>query len=101
LHPHAALPDDTGTPSLYVFVCVRLEPFRQPNGSTMSWTFILGIVGIAVILYLIGSLRVLRQYERGVVFLLLNGSRSMGLVAMPSARALKVTGNCFRGFFHQ
>jgi hypothetical protein len=27
----------------------------------------LGIIGVAVILYLIGSLRVLRQYERGVV----------------------------------
>jgi hypothetical protein len=35
----------------------------------MSWTYILGIIGIAVIPYLIGSLRVLRQYERGVVFL--------------------------------
>ena len=33
----------------------------------MYWPYILGI---AVILYLIGSLRVLRQYERGVVFLL-------------------------------
>src|SRR5271157_4253330 len=42
-------------------------PFRQPNGNTMYWPYILGI---AVILYLIGSLRVLRQYERGVVFLL-------------------------------
>ena len=36
----------------------------------MSWPYILGILGIAVILYLIGSLRVLRQYERGVVSLL-------------------------------
>jgi regulator of protease activity HflC (stomatin/prohibitin superfamily) len=27
------------------------------------------IIGVAVILYLVGSLRVLRQYERGVVFL--------------------------------
>jgi regulator of protease activity HflC (stomatin/prohibitin superfamily) len=33
----------------------------------MYWPYILGI---AVILYFIGSLRVLRQYERGVVFLL-------------------------------
>ena len=33
----------------------------------MYWPYILGT---AVILYLIGSLRVLRQYERGVVFLL-------------------------------
>jgi regulator of protease activity HflC (stomatin/prohibitin superfamily) len=36
----------------------------------MNWSYILGIVGITVILYLLGSLRVLRQYERGVVFLL-------------------------------
>ena len=36
----------------------------------MDWPYILVILGIAVILYLIGSLRVLRQYERGVVFLL-------------------------------
>ena len=36
----------------------------------MNWSYILGILGITVILYLIGSLRVLRQYERGVVFLL-------------------------------
>jgi regulator of protease activity HflC (stomatin/prohibitin superfamily) len=33
----------------------------------MYWAYILGI---AIILYLISSLRVLRQYERGVVFLL-------------------------------
>ena len=31
----------------------------------MDWPHILVILGIAVILYLIGSLRVLRQYERG------------------------------------
>jgi regulator of protease activity HflC (stomatin/prohibitin superfamily) len=55
---------------MHVIVCTRLEPFRQPNGNTMNWSYILGIVGITVILYLIGSLRVLRQYERGVVFLL-------------------------------
>jgi regulator of protease activity HflC (stomatin/prohibitin superfamily) len=36
----------------------------------MYWAYILGILGIAIILYLIRSLRVLRQYERGVVFLL-------------------------------
>jgi regulator of protease activity HflC (stomatin/prohibitin superfamily) len=33
----------------------------------MYWAYILGI---AIILYLISSLRVPRQYERGVVFLL-------------------------------
>jgi len=32
----------------------------------MSWTYILGIIGTTVILYLIGSLCVLRQHERGV-----------------------------------
>jgi len=47
----------------------------------MDWTYILGILGIAVNLYLIGSLRVLRQYERGVVFLLgkFEGVRGPGL----------------------
>ena len=28
------------------------------------------IIGVAIILYILGALRVLRQYERGVVFLL-------------------------------
>src|SRR3954449_7811862 len=44
----------------------------------MYWPYILGV---AVILYLIGSLRVLRQYERGVVFLLgkFEGVRGPGL----------------------
>ncbi len=44
----------------------------------MYWPYILGI---AVLLYLIGSLRVLRQYERGVVFLLgkFEGVRGPGL----------------------
>ncbi len=44
----------------------------------MQWTF---IVGIAIVLYLAGSIRVLRQYERGVVFLLgrFEGIRGPGL----------------------
>lgn len=44
----------------------------------MDWTFYLGIFGI---LYLLGSIRILRQYERGVVFLLgkFTGVRSPGL----------------------
>ena len=29
-----------------------------------------------------------------------NASRNMGLSAVVSARALKLAGNCFRGFFH-
>src|ERR1700750_781216 len=36
----------------------------------MDMTYVLAILGLAVVLYLIISLRVLRQYERGVVFLL-------------------------------
>ena len=40
------------------------------SGHAMSLTYILAILGLAAILYLIGSFRVLRQYERGVVFLL-------------------------------
>src|SRR5262245_45783759 len=41
-------------------------PPEQPNGNTMT----ILIIRIAIILYLFVSLRVLRQYERGVVFLL-------------------------------
>jgi regulator of protease activity HflC (stomatin/prohibitin superfamily) len=39
------------------------------------------IIGLAIILYILGSLRVLRQYERGVVFLLgkFEGVRNPGL----------------------
>src|ERR1700735_2542409 len=47
----------------------------------MDSTFVLSIFALAVVLYLIGSLRVLRQYERGVVFLLgkFKGVREPGL----------------------
>src|ERR1700750_305042 len=47
----------------------------------MDMTYVLAILGLAVVLYLIISLRVLRQYERGVVFLLgkFEGVRSPGL----------------------
>jgi hypothetical protein len=41
------------------FVCMRPKLFRQPNGNAMNWAYIVGILGIAIILYLIGSLRVL------------------------------------------
>src|SRR6266849_2359715 len=58
----------------------------------MSWTYILGI---AVILYLIGSLRVLRQYERGVVFLLgkFEGVRGPGLtlIFVPIQQMVRVS----------
>jgi regulator of protease activity HflC (stomatin/prohibitin superfamily) len=40
---------------------------KTTNRNAMYWAYILGV---AIILYLISSLRVLRQYERGVVFLL-------------------------------
>src|ERR1700730_1318683 len=47
----------------------------------MEATMILGIVVFIVVLYLLVSLRVLRQYERGVVFLLgkFEGVRGPGL----------------------
>ncbi len=61
----------------------------------MSWTYILGIIGIAVILYLIGSFRVLRQYERGVVFLLgtFEGVRGPGLtlIFVPVQQMVRVS----------
>src|SRR6201995_3175313 len=47
----------------------------------MDMTYVLAILGLAVVLYLMVSLRVLRQYERGVVFLLgkFKGVRGPGL----------------------
>ncbi len=58
----------------------------------MNWLYILGI---AVILYLIGSLRVLRQYERGVVFLLgkFAGVRGPGLtlIFVPIQQMVRVS----------
>src|SRR5712692_10112867 len=72
-----------------------LKTFRQPNGPTMDWPYILVILGIAVILYLIGSLRVLRQYERGVVFLLgkFEGVRGPGLtiIFVPIQQMVRVS----------
>ena len=61
----------------------------------MDWPYILVILGIAVILYLIGSLRVLRQYERGVVFLLgkFEGVRGPGLtfIFIPIQQMVRVS----------
>ena len=58
----------------------------------MYWPYILGI---AVILYFIGSLRVLRQYERGVVFLLgkFEGVRGPGLtlIFIPIQQMVRVS----------
>jgi regulator of protease activity HflC (stomatin/prohibitin superfamily) len=47
----------------------------------MDMTYVFVILGLALVLYLMGSLRVLRQYERGVVFLLgkFKGVRGAGL----------------------
>jgi regulator of protease activity HflC (stomatin/prohibitin superfamily) len=64
----------------------------KPNGNTMDWPYILGI---AALLYLIGSLRVLRQYERGVVFLLgkFEGVRGPGLtfIFIPIQQMVRVS----------
>jgi regulator of protease activity HflC (stomatin/prohibitin superfamily) len=50
----------------------------------MNWTVILGILGIVLVLYLLGAFRVMRQYERGVVFLLgkFEGVRGPGLTVI-------------------
>jgi len=47
----------------------------------MNWIYILVILGAVIFLYVVGSLRVLKQYERGVVFLLgkFEGARGPGL----------------------
>src|SRR2546428_8326056 len=61
----------------------------------MDWPYILEILGVAAILYLIGSLRVLRQYERGVVFLLgkFEGVRGPGLtlIFLPIQQMVRVS----------
>jgi regulator of protease activity HflC (stomatin/prohibitin superfamily) len=47
----------------------------------MEAPMVILIIGVAIILYILGALRVLRQYERGVVFLLgkFEGVRNPGL----------------------
>ena len=61
----------------------------------MSLTYIIAILGIAIILYLISALRVLRQYERGVVFLLgkYEGVRRPGLtiIFIPIQQMVRVS----------
>src|SRR3989441_7889407 len=93
--PRAAGAGGSSTHNLHAFDCTRPEPFRQLNGPAMDWTYILVILGIAVILYLIGSLRVLRQYERGVVFLLgkFEGVRGPGLtiIFVPIQQMVRVS----------
>src|SRR5271166_5642994 len=61
----------------------------------MSSTYIIAILGVAVILYLISALRVLRQYERCVVFLLgkFEGVRGPGLtlIFVPIQQMVRVS----------
>jgi len=61
----------------------------------MSSTYIIAILGIAIILYIISALRVLRQYERGVVFLLgkFEGVRGPGLtiIFIPIQQMVRVS----------
>src|SRR5256885_5326051 len=82
--PRAAGAGGSSTHNLHAFVSTPPDPCRQLNAPAMDWPYILVILGIAVILYLIGSLRVLRQYERGVVFLLgrFEGVRGPGLTVI-------------------
>src|SRR5205809_4206163 len=93
--PRAAGAGGSSTHNLHAFVCTRPEPFRQLNGPTMDSPYILVILGIAVILYLIVSLRVLRQYERVVVFLLgrFAGVRGPGLtlIFVPFQQMVRVS----------
>ncbi len=61
----------------------------------MSWFYIVGTLGIAEVVYLIGSLRVLRQYERGVVLFLgkFDGVRGPGLtlIFIPVQQMVRVS----------
>jgi regulator of protease activity HflC (stomatin/prohibitin superfamily) len=71
----------------------RLDrPGRICDIKVMQWTFILGV---AVLVYLAGSIRVLRQYERGVVFLLgrFEGIRGPGLtlIFVPFQQMVRVS----------
>ena len=71
----------------------RLDRYSNMcKSSRMYWLFILAL---AVILYVLGSIRVLRQYERGVVFLLgkFEGVRGAGLtlVFVPIQQMVRVS----------
>src|SRR4249919_539258 len=61
----------------------------------MDMVYVLAILGVALVLYLVGSLRVLRQYERGVVFLLgqFKGVRGPGLtlIFVPVQQMVRVS----------
>jgi regulator of protease activity HflC (stomatin/prohibitin superfamily) len=95
LRLRGAAAGDTGSRGLYTFDCRRAKPFRQPDGSMMDSTFIFGILVIVALLYLVGALRVLRQYERGVVFILgkFEGVRGPGLtlIFVPVQQMVRVS----------
>src|SRR5438876_6448601 len=63
------------------------------NSACMYWFYI--ILGFAVIFYLLGAIRVLRQYERGVVFFLgkFEGVRGPGLplIFVPIQQMVRVS----------
>jgi len=77
-----------------LYQCPRLlDPHRRVcNIPCMQWTFIIAVI---VILYLAISIRVLRQYERGVVFLLgrFEGVRGAGLtlIFVPFQQMVRVS----------
>jgi|SRR5665213_435427 len=77
---------------MLVTALTSIEVFTQPNGGTMDSLYILCVVAI---LYLLLSIRVLRQYERGVVFLLgkFGGVRQPGLqfVFVPIQQMVRVS----------
>ena len=93
LYPSAASVDGISTHILSSFVCTRRSSFRQPNGNIMSGIYGVGLA--VVLLYLFVSLRVLRQYERGVVFLLgkFEGVRGPGLtlIFVPIQQMVRVS----------
>ena len=61
----------------------------------MNWTYSFGILGTVALLYLVGAFRVLRQYERGVVFMLgkFEGVRGPGLtlIFIPVQQMVRVS----------
>jgi regulator of protease activity HflC (stomatin/prohibitin superfamily) len=70
-----------------------LDPHRGAcDIAAMQWTFIIVVLALA---YLVASLRVLRQYERGVVFLLgrFEGVRGAGLtlIFVPFQQMVRVS----------
>jgi regulator of protease activity HflC (stomatin/prohibitin superfamily) len=86
----------TGGSAIATTLCQRarlLDPHRRVcNIACMQWTFIIAVI---VILYLAISIRVLRQYERGVVFLLgrFEGVRGAGLtlIFVPFQQMVRVS----------